>query len=44
MLDIMERMIGNRCTLQYIVTDQQIPRHIELWARTRAPGKIPKKV
>jgi hypothetical protein len=46
-LDIVERVIGHRCALQCIVTDLvQLAdtRHIELWAWTRDPDKIPKKV
>jgi hypothetical protein len=45
--DIVERVIGHRCALQYIVTDLVQPaetRHIELWAWTLDPSKIPKKV
>jgi hypothetical protein len=46
-LDIIERVIGHRCALQYITTDLVQPaetRHIELWAWTFDPCKIPKKV
>jgi hypothetical protein len=46
-LDIVQRVIGHRCALQYIVTDLVQPaetRHIELWAWTLDPSKIPKKV
>jgi hypothetical protein len=44
---IVERVIGHRCALQYIVTDLVQPadtRHIELWAWTPDPRDIPKKV
>jgi hypothetical protein len=44
---IIERVIGHRCALQYIVTDLVQPldtRHIELWAWTPDPRDIPKKV
>jgi hypothetical protein len=47
MPDIVERVIGHRCALQSIVTDLVQPadtRHIELWAWTRDPDRIPKKV
>jgi hypothetical protein len=46
-LAIMERLIGHRCALQYIITDLVKPddtRHIELWAWTPEPRDIPKKV
>jgi hypothetical protein len=45
--EVVERIIGNRCALQYIVIDLVQPtdtRHIELWAWARDPCKIPKKV
>jgi hypothetical protein len=44
---IIERVIGHRCALQFIVTDlvQSVDtRHIELWAWTPDPRDIPKKV
>jgi hypothetical protein len=45
--EIVERIIGGRCALQHIVTDLVQPvdtRHIELWAWSRDPGRIPKKI
>jgi hypothetical protein len=45
--NIVERVIGHRCALQCIITDLVQPadtRHIKLWAWTRDPDKIPKKV
>nr|TKW17005.1 hypothetical protein SEVIR_5G337100v2 [Setaria viridis] len=45
--EIVERVIGNKCALQNIVTDLVQPadsRHIELWAWTVDPSDIPKKV
>jgi hypothetical protein len=44
---IVERLIGHRCALQYIITDLvklDDTRHIELWAWTPQPRDIPKKV
>nr|TKV97270.1 hypothetical protein SEVIR_9G483300v2 [Setaria viridis] len=45
--EIVERVIGHKCTLQHIVTDLIQPadsRHIELWAWTVDPSEIPKKI
>lgn len=45
--DIVERIIGNKCALQTIVTDLVQPqdtRHIELWAWSPDPSAIPKKI
>ncbi|CAO2179602.1 unnamed protein product [Urochloa humidicola] len=45
--DIVERVIGQSCALQCINTDLIQPRdsrHIDLWAWTADPSKIPKKV
>jgi hypothetical protein len=45
--DIIERVIGHRCALQFIVTDlvqSAETRHIEIWAWTLDPSNIPKKV
>ncbi|RLN12941.1 hypothetical protein C2845_PM09G13030 [Panicum miliaceum] len=43
--DIVERVIGHRCALQCINTDQPTDtRHIDLWAWTANPSDIPKRV
>nr|TKW20782.1 LOW QUALITY PROTEIN: hypothetical protein SEVIR_4G111400v2 [Setaria viridis] len=43
--DIVERIIGTRCTLQYINSDLPTDtRHIDLWAWTVNPSEIPKRV
>jgi hypothetical protein len=45
--DIIERVIGHHCALDNIRTDLVQPtdkRHIDLWAWTADPGKIPKRV
>nr|TKV96712.1 hypothetical protein SEVIR_9G447000v2 [Setaria viridis] len=45
--DIVERIIGTHCALQYINTDlvqQTDTRHVDLWAWTANPSAIPKRV
>lgn len=45
--DIVERVVGRRCAVQYIITDLVEPantRHIELWAWTADPSEIPRRV
>jgi hypothetical protein len=45
--DIIERVIGHHCALDNIRTDLVQPtdtRHIDLWAWTADPSKIPKRV
>nr|TKW39447.1 hypothetical protein SEVIR_1G179500v2 [Setaria viridis] len=45
--DIVERIIGTHCALQYINTNlvqQTDTRHVDLWAWTANPSAIPKRV
>lgn len=45
--DVVERLVGRSCSMQYIETDLLHPsdtRSINLWAWTRNPCKIPKRI